>query len=106
MEEYIQVTTTCEKKEDAERIARLLVEKELAACVQIVGPILSVYRWEGRIEEAQEWLCLAKTRKRLYPDLEKAILEVHPYDTPEIVAVPITAGSEKYLKWLDGVTRS
>ena len=100
MEGFIQVTTTTEKKEDAERIARSLVETRLAACVQIVGPIESIYRWKGRIETAGEWLCLIKSRSENYRAVEEAIRSIHPYEVPEIVAVPITGGSRDYLGWL------
>ena len=100
MEGFIQVTTTTEKKEDAERIARSLVETRLAACVQIVGPIESIYRWKGRIETAGEWLCLIKSRREKYGVLEEAIRSLHPYEVPEVVAVPITDGSRDYLGWL------
>jgi periplasmic divalent cation tolerance protein len=100
MEGFIQVTTTTEKREDAEHIARTLVEGRLAACVQIVGPITSVYRWKGRIETAGEWLCLIKGREGNYGAIERAIRSLHPYETPEIVAVPIVAGSRDYLEWL------
>jgi len=101
MEEHIQVTTTCDKREDAEKIAQTLVEKNLAACVQIMGPITSIYRWQGKIEQAKEWICFIKSTSINYSDLERTITEIHPYDTPEIIAVPITAGSRKYLQWLD-----
>jgi len=100
MEGFIQVTTTTEKKEDAERIARSLVEARLAACVQIVGPIESVYRWKGRIETAREWLCLIKSRRDHYRAVEEAIRSLHPYEVPEIIAVPFSAGSPDYLGWL------
>lgn len=100
MEEYIQVSTTTEKKQDAERIARTLVEKRLAGCVQVIGPILSTYWWKGNLETAKEWLCLVKSRCDHYQELEKAIKETHPYETPEITATPIVAGSEDYLRWL------
>jgi periplasmic divalent cation tolerance protein len=100
MEEFIQVTTTTDKREDAERIARSLVETRLAGCVQIVGPVTSIYRWKGRIETAGEWLCLIKSREDLYGAIERAIRSFHPYETPEIVASPITAGSREYLGWL------
>jgi periplasmic divalent cation tolerance protein len=99
-EEYIQVTTTCDKRDAAERIAQALVEKKLAACVQVIGPITSIYRWQGKIEQAEEWICFIKSTKKIYPELERAITAIHPYDTPEIIAVPITAGSSKYLHWL------
>lgn len=102
MESYIQVTTTTEKKEEAEKIAISLVERKIAACVQIVGPIISIYRWKGKIETAEEWQCVIKSRKNLYDEIEKAIRAVHTYEVPEIVAVPIVAGSVDYLKWLQG----
>ena len=97
----VQVSTTTEAKSSAQTIARALIEQRLAACVQIVGPITSTYRWQGEIETAEEWLCLIKTRSDLYEQLEAAIREVHPYDVPEILAVPVVAGSEDYLAWLD-----
>jgi len=102
MTDYLQVITTTEKTEDAEAIARQLVERRLAACVQIVGPITSVYRWQGEVETAREWQVIAKTRRELFSAVEQAIAEAHPYDVPEILAVPVTDGSEAYLKWLDG----
>jgi periplasmic divalent cation tolerance protein len=100
MNEYIQVVTTAERQEDARRIADLLVAKRLAACVQIVGPVTSVYRWQGKVESAEEWQCLIKTRHALADDVAEAIREVHPYDLPEIIAVPIVTGSREYLTWL------
>jgi len=102
MSGYIQVVTTTEKKEDAERIARALVEARLAACVQVVGPITSTYRWKGTIETAQEWQCVAKSRADLFAEIDEAIRGVHAYEVPEVLAVPIAAGSRAYLEWLDG----
>ena len=102
MSEHLQVVTTTEKVEHAEAIARLLVEKRLAACVQIAGPITSVYRWHGKIETAQEYRVVAKTRRERFAAIEQAIAEAHPYDVPEIIAIPIIAGSQSYLDWLDG----
>ena len=101
MTEYIQVYTTTENEDDARMIAQRVVGKRLAACAQVVGPITSTYWWKGAIEEAEEWLCIMKSRKNLYDRLEEAILSVHPYDVPEIVAVPIVSGNQKYLQWLD-----
>jgi periplasmic divalent cation tolerance protein len=101
MKSYIQVTTTTETKEQAEKIAQYLVETRLAACVQISGPITSIYRWKGKVENTQEWLCLIKTRKELFNKVETAIKKLHPYETPEIVAVPIVKGTKEYLRWLD-----
>ena len=94
MTAHIQMTTTTETKADAQALADALVERRLAACVQIVGPITSTYRWQGEIERAEEWLCVIKSRRDLYDDLEAAILEIHPYDVPEILITPVTGGSE------------
>ncbi len=102
MNEYIQVVTTVEHREDGRRIARELVERRLAACVQIVGPIESMYRWEGKVETAEEWQCLVKTRRDLYDAVEQAIRGLHPYRVPEILAISVSAGSVDYLGWLDG----
>jgi periplasmic divalent cation tolerance protein len=101
MKSYLQVTTTTETKEQAQTIAQHLVETKLAVCVQITGPITSIYRWKGKVENAQEWLCLIKTRDDLYNKVEAAIKSKHPYETPEIIAVPIVKGSKEYLSWLD-----
>jgi len=101
METHLQVVTTTENKEDAEKIAKVLVEKRLAACAQLVGPIVSTYWWKGAIENAEEWLCYMKTHKSLYDELEKALKAIHPYETPEIVAVAIVCGSSDYLEWLN-----
>ncbi len=100
MADYLQVFTTMPSAGEAERIAGELLRQRLAACVQVVGPITSTYRWQGRVETAREWLCLAKTDRARYPRLLAAIEDTHPYDTPEIVAVPIVLGAERYLAWL------
>ena len=100
IEEYIQVFTTTEKKEDAKKIARAVVEKRLAGCIQTLGPIVSTYWWKGNVETAEEWLCLLKSKRALYEELEKTIKEIHPYEIPEIIAIPIVAGSKDYLEWL------
>ena len=102
MTEYIQVVTTTERRDDAERIAGELVERRLAACVQVIGPVSSTYRWRGAIETAQEWQCWAKSRRDLYDAIEQAIRRIHPYEVPEILAVPVVAGSASYLAWLEG----
>jgi periplasmic divalent cation tolerance protein len=101
---YVQVVTTTALREEAERIARELVEARLAACVQIVGPILSTYRWQGKIETGEEWQCWAKTRGELFARVEEAIRRIHPYEVPEIIAVPVVAGSAKYLAWVNAET--
>ena len=101
MGKYVQVLTTAEVKSQAEKIAETLVDKEMAGCVQIVGPITSIYRWKGKIEKAEEWLCLIKTKAELYDEVEKTIRQNHTYETPEIISMPITAANKKYLKWLN-----
>jgi len=98
--EFVQLTTTTESKEEAEKIAQTLVKRRLAGCVQIIGPITSIHRWKGKVEKADEWLCFIKTKKELYSNVEDAIKQIHKYETPEIIAIPITAGSKEYLEWL------
>lgn len=100
MTDAIQVLTTTSQQEEAERIARHLIQERLAACVQVAGPIHSTYWWQGQVETAEEWLVVAKTRQALYGQVEAAIRQVHSYEEPEILAVPIVAGSAGYLKWL------
>jgi len=101
MAEYIQVFTTTNLREVAEKITETLVRKRLAACVQILGPIMSQYWWENKITKDTEYLIIAKTRSDYYPELEKAIKEVHNYTVPEILAIPVIAGNSDYLNWLD-----
>jgi periplasmic divalent cation tolerance protein len=99
------VATTTANRADARRIARALVDRHLAACVQIVGPIESTYRWQGKVETAREWLCLIKTTQARYRELTAAVEALHPYDTPEIIVLPIVAGSRRYLDWLAASVR-
>ncbi|HET8565565.1 MAG TPA: divalent-cation tolerance protein CutA [Solirubrobacterales bacterium] len=101
MGDCVQVLTTVASEEEAGRIASLLVERRLAACVQVIGPIVSRYRWQGEIEEEREWQCLVKTTRAAYAAVEAAIREVHSYDEPEIIATPIVAGSAGYLAWIE-----
>jgi periplasmic divalent cation tolerance protein len=101
--DYLQVFTTAQKKEDAEAIAKTLVEKRLAGCVQLVGPITSTYWWNGAIETAEEWLCVIKSERSVYPELEETIRKIHTYEIPEITAISITTGSKDYLRWLGTV---
>ncbi|HPD56487.1 MAG TPA: divalent-cation tolerance protein CutA [Smithellaceae bacterium] len=101
MKSYIQISTTTETKEQAQKIAQHLVEQKLAACVQISGPMESTYRWKGNVETAQEWLCAIKTRASLFKKVEAAIKKLHSYETPEIIAVPVVQGTEDYLRWID-----
>jgi len=101
MAEYLQVLTTVERQEEAEGIATELVERRLAACVQIVGPIASTYRWKGEVETAEEWQCWIKTRRDLYGQVERTIRRLHSYELPEIIAMPIVEGSADYLEWVE-----
>ena len=96
----IVVLMTAANRDEASRIAEMLVNSRLAACVQILPEIQSVYRWKGEVERASEVLLLAKTTEDKFDGLDRAVREIHSYDTPEIVALPITAGSEPYLNWL------
>jgi periplasmic divalent cation tolerance protein len=105
MSEYIQVVTTTATSEDAQRIAAALVQERLAACVQVVGPITSIYRWKGKLQSSEEWQCLAKSRRELYDRIEQAIRRLHPYEVPEIMALAVVAGSPSYLAWLDEETQ-
>lgn len=97
---YLQVTTTTESKEHAQNLARTIVEARLAACVQILGPIEGTYRWNDELETSREWMCLMKTTGSAYPALEALIRAQHTYETPEIIASPITEGSDDYLEWI------
>jgi periplasmic divalent cation tolerance protein len=104
-DDCVQVITTVASAEEARRIAAALVEERLAACVQIVGPIESIYRWQGKVETATEWQCWIKTRRQHYDRVEAAVRRLHSYQLPEILAMPIIAGSEAYLKWLSDETQ-
>ncbi len=105
MADCCQVTTTVATREAAERIAAALVAERLAACVQVAGPIASTYRWQGAVERATEWYCHCKTTRARYPALEMRLRELHPYETPEIIAVPIVAGLPAYLAWIEECVR-
>ncbi len=100
MVRYLQVFTTTETKNMAEKIADALVEKRLAACVQVVGPISSTYIWKKKKVKNSEWLCIIKTSEKRYDDVATAIRRIHTYEAPEILAMPITRGNRAYLKWL------
>ena len=104
MTQFIQVLTTTDKKPIAEKIRNALIKKRLAGCVQVTT-IDSAYRWKGKIVHAKEYLLLIKTRKSLYKQLEKAIMTVHNYSVPEIIATPIISGNQKYLNWLKSETK-
>lgn len=99
-DDAIIVFMTAANGEEATRLADMLVGAHLAACVQILPEIESVYRWQGKIERSAEVLLLAKTTRGKFNDLEREVRALHSYDTPEIVAVPILNGSAPYLEWL------
>ncbi|MGZ5436552.1 MAG: divalent-cation tolerance protein CutA [Pyrinomonadaceae bacterium] len=106
MSDAIVVFMTSANADEARRIANELVERQLAACVQILPEIESVYRWNGEVQRETELLLLAKTTAAQFDDLERAVREIHSYDTPEIVAVSMTQVSEPYLAWLSDNVRS
>ena len=91
---------TCPSEAEARRIAEALVQSRLAACVNLLSGIESIYRWEGELETAKEVLLLIKSTAERWEELHARITELHSYDAPEIIALPITAGSEKYLNWI------
>jgi len=101
MGDYVQVVTAVGNEAEAEKISQMVVEKRLAGCAQVIGPITSIYWWKGKIERAEEWLCLIKSRANLYQELESTIREFHSYENPEILVVPIINGSKRYIDWLE-----
>ena len=101
MTEFIQITTTTGKRQDAEQIAAELVSRRLAGCVQVSGPIVSTFRWQGKVETAEEWMCVDQNEPcAAWPRFRSCFEEIHPYEVPEVIATPIVDGSEAYLKWL------
>lgn len=103
--EAIVVLITTADSEEAERLAEMLIEQRLAACVQILPEIQSVYRWQGKIERQKEVLLIAKSTRLRFEELEREVRAIHSYDTPEIVALPVTVGSKPYLEWLNSSVR-
>jgi periplasmic divalent cation tolerance protein len=96
-----QVTTTLPDRVAADRVAGMMVDEGWAACAQVVGPIDSTYRWQGNVERAAEWYCHLKTTLAAAPALRARLRDIHPYDTPEIVALPIVDGDPDYLRWIE-----
>ena len=94
------IFTTAGSQEEASKIAHALVERRLAACVNIVQRIEAVYRWQGKVETAEEWLLLIKTQADLFERVRDAVKELHSYDLPECVMLEVTAGSQQYLNWI------
>ncbi len=99
------VLTTCPDRANATMLAARLVETRLAACVSILSPCQSIYRWEGTVERSEEAPLLIKTTAARYPEVEAAIRDLHPYELPEIVALPVAAGFAPYLDWIGESTR-
>ena len=97
---FVQMTTTTESEAEARAIADHLVERRLAACVQVTGPVTSTYRWEGTVQNSEEFMCFIKTRSELVTEVESAIRALHSYENPEIIVVGIEGGSSDYLRWV------
>lgn len=94
------ISTTAPDRPTADRLAAALVERRLAACVQVGGPVQSTYRWQGAVETAEEWVLIVKTNEGCFEAIERVLAELHPYDTPELIATPITRASAAYEAWL------
>jgi periplasmic divalent cation tolerance protein len=94
------VLVTCGSEEEALKIAKALVEERLGACVNLICPIRSIYRWEGKVWDEKEWLLIIKTQKQRFEELEKKVKALHSYSVPEIISLPITEGSSAYLNWI------
>ena len=100
MTNLIVVLTTCATEADAERIARQLIDSRLAACVSVVPQVRSFYRWKGQVETAGEWLLLIKTSREHFGTLRVEMEKLHPYELPELLALPVVAGEPNYLNWV------
>ena len=104
--EYIIILITTPNMEVGKKIANILLEKKLAACVNLMTPIFSLYTWEGQVNQDDEVLLIVKSRSDLFEsELVPVVQDVHPYDVPEIIALPILMGSTNYLAWIDEVTK-
>jgi periplasmic divalent cation tolerance protein len=105
MADPILVLVTCGSEEEAIKIANALIEGHLAACVNLLSPIRSIYRWEGKIWDEKEWLLIIKTQKQRFGELEKKVKSLHSYSVREIISLPIVEGSPSYLNWLVEMTK-
>lgn len=105
MTKYILVLNTVPKKEQGEKIAKTLVEEKLAACVTISGSCDSLYRWKEELCRDQEYILFIKTKASLFEELQERITTLHPYEVPEIIALPVTDGFSDYLRWIDNETK-
>jgi periplasmic divalent cation tolerance protein len=97
----IVVLSTCDSEESAVALARALVEERVAACVNVIPGARSIYRWQGKIEDAAEWVLVIKSRRDRFERLREAIVRLHSYEVPEVIALPVVDGSPEYLEWLD-----
>ena len=104
MPEFIIVFATCGSEEEALKIANSLVEERLAACVNLISPVRSIYRWEGKIWDEKEWILIIKTQKERFGELERKVKSLHSYSVPEIIGLPIVEGASSYLNWLEEMT--
>jgi periplasmic divalent cation tolerance protein len=104
MPEFIAVLVTCGSEEEALKISHSLVDERLAACVNLISPVRSIYRWEGKILDEKEWILIIKTQRQRFEQLEKKVKSLHSYSVPEIIGLPIVEGASSYLKWLEEMT--
>jgi periplasmic divalent cation tolerance protein len=102
MTDKIVILCTCGSEESAEEIGRALVNARLAACVNLLPHLRSIYRWKDAVETAEEWLLIVKTSRALFPEVRQAIERLHKYEVPEVIALPVTDGAPNYLEWLEG----
>jgi periplasmic divalent cation tolerance protein len=105
MTDKIVVFTTCGSEEEARKLAAALIEKRMAACVNITAPVTSVYRWKGVVEEAKEWILIIKSRRERFEELRVLLEGAHSYELPEVLAIPVVEGSPNYLAWVEDETR-
>lgn len=105
MTDKIVIHTTCGSAEEAESLASHLVERRLAACVAVTAGVVSHYIWQGKQERSEEWALAIKSRRDLFPAVQKELEKLHKYEVPEILAVPVVEGSAPYLAWMDGELR-
>lgn len=101
MTDKIVVLSTCASAAEAERLARRLIDERLAACVNVISPVRSFYRWKGAVEDSAEWLLIIKSSRELFGSLSAALESAHSYELPEIIALPVIEGSQNYLSWIE-----
>ena len=101
MTDKIVVLSTCASAEEAERLARRVIDERLAACVNVLSPVRSFYRWKGEIEDSAEWLLIIKSTRDKFDALRAALESAHTYEVPEVIAIPVVEGSPNYLAWID-----